>query len=75
MTDPITTLRTLARKYTAVSVTFSDCGCCTVALFVGAKKIIEEDRDLSIAVAAVLRRIDEIEGVEVSEERLTVLEL
>jgi hypothetical protein len=47
--EAITLLRDLARRYCAVSVTFADCGCCTVELFAGDVKVIEEDKDLLTA--------------------------
>jgi hypothetical protein len=48
--EAIDLLRDLARRYCAVSVTFADCGCCTVELFAGDVKVIEEDKDLLTAV-------------------------
>jgi ethanolamine utilization microcompartment shell protein EutS len=47
--EAIALLRDLARRYCAVSVTFADCGCCTVELFAGDVKVIEEDKDLLTA--------------------------
>lgn len=66
-------LHTLARQYCAVSLTIADCGCHTVELFVGPQKISEEDKDLSVVLANVRRRIDEIEGVEIPAERLQAI--
>lgn len=51
------TLRALARQYQAVWVTISDCGCCTVELYINGAKIIEEDKSLAVAVGQVLERI------------------
>lgn len=42
-------LRSLARRFCAVEVTFADCGCHTVTLFADGKKIIEEDKNLLTA--------------------------
>jgi hypothetical protein len=47
--EAIALLRDLARRYCAVSVTFADCGCCTVELFADGAKVIEEDKDLLTA--------------------------
>jgi hypothetical protein len=47
--EAVAILRDLARRYCAVSVTFADCGCCTVELFAGDVKVIEEDKDLLTA--------------------------
>ena len=63
MTD-LDTLYFLARRYQAVTLTISDCGCHTVELFVGRQKICEEDKSLAVVLANVARRIDEIEGIE-----------
>jgi hypothetical protein len=48
--EAVALLRDLACRYCAVSVTFADCGCCTVELFAGGAKVIEEDKDLLTAV-------------------------
>lgn len=56
-------LRDLARRYCAIELTFADCGCHTVSLFVGSVKIVEEDKDLSIVVENVKQKILELEGV------------
>ena len=72
MTD-LEALHALARQYCAVSLTIADCGCYTVELFVGPQKITEEDKDLSVVLANVRRRIEEIEGVEIPDGRLAAL--
>jgi hypothetical protein len=54
----------LARRYCVVTHIISDCGCHTVELFVGKVKLCEEDKRLSVALANIQRRIDEIEGTE-----------
>lgn len=41
----------LARRFCAVSVTLSDCGCYTVSFFADGVKIIEEDKDLLTALS------------------------
>jgi hypothetical protein len=53
----LSALRDLARKYQAVEVVLTDCGCVTVCLFVDGVKIVEEDKVLSVVVAQVLERI------------------
>lgn len=50
-------LRQLAKKYVAVQLTIADCGCHTIELFADGEKICEEDKDLSVAVAAIVERL------------------
>jgi hypothetical protein len=58
--EAIALLRDLARRYCAVSVTFADCGCCTVELFADGAKVIEEDKDLLTAT----RNAEKVAGLQ-----------
>lgn len=53
-------IRSLARRYCAVEVTFADCGCHTVTLYSGNTKIIEEDMSLLEAAKAAAMRAEKV---------------
>lgn len=55
-------LRGLAKKYTAVGLVISDCGCWTVSLWVDGCKITEEDKSLAAAVRLIVERIENAAG-------------
>jgi hypothetical protein len=61
ITDDITALaaiRELAKEYSFVELTFSDCGCHRIELWQGNVKIAEEDRDLATCVRNLVERLE-----------------
>jgi hypothetical protein len=57
--DPLPLWRSLARRFQAVEVTLSDCGCYTVQFFAGGCKICEEDKDLLTALQRAAEKAKE----------------
>jgi hypothetical protein len=54
----LATLRALAKEYSFVELTFSDCGCHRIELWQGNVKIAEEDRDLATCVRNLVERLE-----------------
>ncbi len=50
----------LARRYWAVEITLSDCGCYRVEFFADGVKIVEEDKDLLTALTSAAKKAEKV---------------